>query len=81
MLISRLEYTDRSNIALLDNFDYSEDVPFDIDYYSSVFSETRSDNYSQMHEFMAVANGKQGAKIYYWNAPSNGFKFTNLATI
>ena len=75
MLISRLQYTDRSNIALLDNFDYSEDVPFDIDYYSSIFSETRSDNYSQMHEFMAVANGKQGAKIYYWNAPSNGFKF------
>ena len=27
-----------------------------------------------MHEFMAVANGKQGAKIYYWNA-FNGFKF------
>ncbi len=66
--LDRLITVDRTNLNLIQEFNY-EDTPYSLDYYSSYYIDRSSEK-----QLMAVANGSQGVKIYFWRSSSNSWQ-------
>ena len=66
--LDRLITVDRTNLNLIQEFNY-EDTPYSLDYYSLYYIDRSSEK-----QLMALANGSQGVKIYFWRSSSNSWQ-------